>query len=52
MNVKNRLRNSLVRKLQQLYHKVKHATDLLKKLSLEPLEKSFEDVKKLIDANS
>ena len=34
------------------YHKVKHATDLLKKLSLPPLEKSFEDVKKLIDANS
>lgn len=34
------------------YHKVKHATDLLKKLSLVTLEKSFEDVKKLVDANS
>lgn len=34
------------------YHKVKHATDLLKKLSLVTLEKSFEDVKRLVDANS
>ena len=34
------------------YHKVKHATDLLKKLNLATLEKSFEDVKKLIDTNS
>lgn len=32
------------------YHKVKHATDLLKQLNLTNLEKSFDDVKLLIQA--
>lgn len=34
------------------YHKVRHATDLLKKLSLATLERSFEDVKKFVEGNA
>lgn len=34
------------------YHKVKHATDLLKKLNLGNLEKSFDDVKGLVNSIS
>jgi hypothetical protein len=33
------------------YHKVKHATDLLKKLNLGNLERDFDDVKNLIGEN-